>query len=341
MAVYTPPTETLPIFDTSVFPSSNNSVLTPSSGQKYFLSYPVAQGQETITTLQTTNVIANPTTTGTISIGTSQTSGILQLGSTTRAGIIYLGNVIIEQVSGILSYSINSFTSLTTLNLFSGASSAFTSGFNTTNLFQGTLFKDMSANILSVGTLSSGTSMAQNIDIGSGTCSGTGANSSTINIGNYRTDYSTGTNTATITIGANSTDYGNCTTTNLRGQTKTTIRDSISGSTVVRNLSGYVDCINITSTPYVISDIGNNITLFVIVAGSGTGTYDVTFPIPSLMNGQYLTIRSARSGSVTIKTTSGSNIYQLSAGGLTNSITIGGNACIKLYSNGTYWYVMF
>ena len=46
MAVYTPPTESLPIFDNSVFPSSDGTALTVSTGQKYFLSYPVAQGEE-------------------------------------------------------------------------------------------------------------------------------------------------------------------------------------------------------------------------------------------------------------------------------------------------------
>ena len=53
MAVYTPPTETLPIFDNSVFPESITSALTPSTGKSYFLSYPVAQGIETIETLRT------------------------------------------------------------------------------------------------------------------------------------------------------------------------------------------------------------------------------------------------------------------------------------------------
>ena len=46
MAVYTPPTETLPIFDNSVFPSSDGTALTIASGRDYFLTYPVAQGEE-------------------------------------------------------------------------------------------------------------------------------------------------------------------------------------------------------------------------------------------------------------------------------------------------------
>ena len=53
MAVYTPPTETLPIFDNGVFPASLTGALTPSTGTRYFLSYPVAQGIETIEKLRT------------------------------------------------------------------------------------------------------------------------------------------------------------------------------------------------------------------------------------------------------------------------------------------------
>lgn len=46
MAVYTPPTETLPIFDNSAFPSSDGTALTIATGRNYFLTYPVAQGEE-------------------------------------------------------------------------------------------------------------------------------------------------------------------------------------------------------------------------------------------------------------------------------------------------------
>jgi hypothetical protein len=46
MSVNTPPTENIPIFDPSVFPSANGTALTIASGSKYFLTYPVAQGSE-------------------------------------------------------------------------------------------------------------------------------------------------------------------------------------------------------------------------------------------------------------------------------------------------------
>jgi hypothetical protein len=46
MSVNTPPTENIPIFDASVFPSASGTSLTIASGSKYFLTYPVAQGSE-------------------------------------------------------------------------------------------------------------------------------------------------------------------------------------------------------------------------------------------------------------------------------------------------------
>ena len=46
MSVNTPPTEDIPIFDPSVFPSANGSALTIATGSNYFLTYPVAQGSE-------------------------------------------------------------------------------------------------------------------------------------------------------------------------------------------------------------------------------------------------------------------------------------------------------
>lgn len=50
MANYPPPTENLPIFDPSVF-EVNNIPLTIGEGSKYFLTYPTAQGKETLSAI--------------------------------------------------------------------------------------------------------------------------------------------------------------------------------------------------------------------------------------------------------------------------------------------------
>ena len=220
MAVYTAPTESLPIYDSTVFPSTITGSLTPSTGTGYFLSYPVAQGQETITNIQTTNIISTPSDTGNINIGISQTSGILQLGSITRTGFIYLGNVIIQQLSGILSFSLNSFSSLTTLNLFSGSASGFSSGFTIVNFLQGTLYKDVTTNISTIPTISTDTNIGQTINIGSGDCLGTGINNSTINIGSYTS--ASGANNAIIKLGNIGISYTRSSLIKLSGKTQLT-----------------------------------------------------------------------------------------------------------------------
>lgn len=64
---YIPPTETLPIFDSTVFRNSNTS-LTFDEASKYFLEFPRAQGPET---LQETTVIGALTCSSTATFGTT------------------------------------------------------------------------------------------------------------------------------------------------------------------------------------------------------------------------------------------------------------------------------
>jgi hypothetical protein len=93
MSVNTPPTENIPIFDPSVFPSASGTALTIASGSKYFLTYPVAQGSEIFpsnVTLQSTltdasgdvgtaGQILSSTGTGTNWINSSGTNTYIEL----------------------------------------------------------------------------------------------------------------------------------------------------------------------------------------------------------------------------------------------------------------------
>jgi hypothetical protein len=84
MSVNTPPTENIPIFDPSVFPSASGTALTIASGSKYFLTYPVAQGSEIFpsnVTLQSTLTDAS---------GDVGTSG--QILSSTGTGTNWINN---------------------------------------------------------------------------------------------------------------------------------------------------------------------------------------------------------------------------------------------------------
>jgi len=90
MASYTPPSENLPIFDNSVFTTT-----TSSSGFTYdelldlFLSYPVAQGEQTIASLLSNAIDTNLPTTG-FNFLSSLTSGQLNIG-TSSTGTIKIG----------------------------------------------------------------------------------------------------------------------------------------------------------------------------------------------------------------------------------------------------------
>jgi hypothetical protein len=102
MASYTPPSENLPIFDNSVFTTT-----TSSSGFTYdelldlFLSYPVAQGEQTIASLLSNEIDTNlPTTafnflssltSGQLNIGTSST-GTIKIGASTGTSV-YCGSI--------------------------------------------------------------------------------------------------------------------------------------------------------------------------------------------------------------------------------------------------------
>jgi hypothetical protein len=100
MAIYNPPTETLPIFDSSVF-ESNSAGLTIAEGDARYLRFPVSQGSETISgalvvsgTITTDDIAGSAvgtavslfneaTRTGTITIGTGASSKTITIGNNT------------------------------------------------------------------------------------------------------------------------------------------------------------------------------------------------------------------------------------------------------------------
>ena len=62
-------------FNPDFYQSSSEDYLTASTGQNYFLTYPTAQGSETITTLKTSS-IDTPTPTTAFSLLPSQTANL-------------------------------------------------------------------------------------------------------------------------------------------------------------------------------------------------------------------------------------------------------------------------
>lgn len=150
MAVYTPPTETLPIFDNSAFPSSDSTALTIATGKNYFLTYPVAQGEEIFP--------SNITLQSSITDSTGSKGLSTQVLSSTGTGTqwIYSG------LNGYSTYAMSSlpFTLPTTIfsNLYvlftgtgSGTLTIPTSGFTTGTLLS---IKNISTGTLNISTSS-------------------------------------------------------------------------------------------------------------------------------------------------------------------------------------------
>ena len=93
MASELPPTDyfTGISFNPDFYQSTSSDYLTASTGKSYFLSYPTAQGTETITTLKSSSIDSSSTTTN-MAIASAQTSGALNIASLpSRTGNINIG----------------------------------------------------------------------------------------------------------------------------------------------------------------------------------------------------------------------------------------------------------
>ena len=78
-------------FNPDFYQSTSSDYLTASTGKSYFLSYPTAQGTETITTLKSSSIDSSSTTTN-MAIASAQTSGVLNIASLpSRTGNINIG----------------------------------------------------------------------------------------------------------------------------------------------------------------------------------------------------------------------------------------------------------
>ena len=207
MASYTPPSEDLPIFDNSVFTTT-----TSSSGFTYdelldlFLSYPVAQGEQTIASLISNTINTNlPTTafnflssltTGQLNIGTSST-GTIKIGANTGTSVhcgsidctgVNINNSVAplignlgygpSQTSGVMNIATGVRTTDGTLNINNNASSVNTISMGavgvTTNI---TGIGTIKANVFDVvsdatSTTLFGTTTTGSIDIGAAQTTG-------------------------------------------------------------------------------------------------------------------------------------------------------------------------
>ena len=78
-------------FNPSFYTSSSSDYLTKQTAKSYFLSYPIAQGTETISTLNCA-VLNTPSSTSNLDLGTNIINGTISMGDVQTNGSIIIGN---------------------------------------------------------------------------------------------------------------------------------------------------------------------------------------------------------------------------------------------------------
>jgi hypothetical protein len=200
MATYLPPSENLPIFDTSVFDETNGAYLTYTSAKKLFLTYPTAQGEETIASLIAGSIdYTSPASGSYFEIGTNQVSGgTIRLGPTgTSTGVsVHAGNIDCtnntinnasasdtgnlalgnSQTSGVLN--IGTGVRATTgnggaINIGGGVGSAAPINIGPISAVSGTGIVNINTSTATTGVINIGSSSATTNIKGTSTCTGT------------------------------------------------------------------------------------------------------------------------------------------------------------------------
>lgn len=265
MSIANPPTEYLPIFDTSVFTSDTNSLTTADADLRY-LRYPVSQGSETISA----NLVVN---------------GITTLAPTTISGSATINGATFNQTSPAyeLNYPVNSGRFDFYANTGGGvntrggkidATGVHTiSKFDTIDEVAGIL--DIGVNTTRTGAISIGASNpTANKSITIGNQIGTG----TCNTSLYGTSVSVGSGNTTTTAIAAAT--GGAINIGTAGSTSTiTIGNNTGGTSTIANLRSNtinIQCSNNTGSLL----IGSTMTSGTLtIGGSSTNTLTIQRPI--------------------------------------------------------------
>jgi hypothetical protein len=313
--------------------------ITKETGKKYFLSYPIAQGTETISTLIASTInssasndtvnLFNNITTGTIKLGNSLTSGPLYIGcgSTTAAhttGPILLGCD--STASGGIGIGINTTTLPLTANTINIGSSTYTTNIG------GTL------STLGITSASGGiTATTGNIQASAGNIIGqllrNGANTGSISQAGVITGTSLVLGTGAITscgaITASGLITANLGLTVASGQILTA-NGTLNAS--IGKISGGESLIA-SGLPATIPTTINIICTFII----NTATVSSTLTLPTIVSGQTINIRNLTPFTHTISGTT-RNIWPTGTASFATTYTLAGYASIILFSDGGTWY---
>ena len=295
-------------FNPSFYPSSSTGdYLTETTAKKLFLTYPIAQGTETISTLNC-SVINSSSDTSNLNLGSNMTLGTISIGNAQESGS-----------SIIIGSNSNSETQIKggTIKLMNNTNA---SGIIRSNYID-SLESDSNlviADTQTTGVLQIANSSSRNGDI----------------------EIAKNATNGILTLGSNSNEG-----TNICGNTINLTNDTTASGqfTSTGILSGTIGILSggivyqTTNTGFGIPSIGRNQTYYLYC--TGTVTYTVSLP-SVLTENQILYIRNGCGVSLTLMTTEGST--KMYPTGNANVFTFtwttfGANTAQRFFSNGTHW----
>jgi hypothetical protein len=287
-------------FNPSFYTSSSSDYLTKQSAKSYFLSYPIAQGTETFSTLNC-SVLNTPSQTSNLDLGTNIVSGTISMGDVQVNGSILIGN--------------NSNTD----TQIKGGTIKLMNNTNVTGRLRSVYYDSLEFD----GFLA----IAENQTSGVLEIANTSLRTGDIELAKNATS-------GLLTLGSTTN-----TKTSIRGGTiellnDTTVSGSLTGT--IGTLSGKISY-ETTAVAYTIptTTINQNYYLFC----TGTTTYTITLPSVFTTN-QIVHIRNGNSLAITLRTNElGTKIYPNGVATVFTSTwgTFAANSAQNLYSNGTNW----
>ena len=287
-------------FNPSFYTSSSSDYLTKQSAKSYFLSYPIAQGTETFSTLNC-SVLNTPSQTSNLDLGTNIVSGTISMGDVQVNGSILIGN--------------NSNTD----TQIKGGTIKLMNNTNVTGRLRSVYYDSLEFD----GFLA----IAENQTSGVLEIANTSLRTGDIELAKNATS-------GLLTLGSSTN-----TKTSIRGGTiellnDTTVSGSLTGT--IGTLSGKISY-ETTGVAYTIptTTINQNYYLFC----TGTTTYTITLPSVFTTN-QIVHIRNGNSLAITLRTNElGTKIYPNGVATVFTSTwgTFAANSAQNLYSNGTNW----
>jgi hypothetical protein len=331
MASYLPPTDSLPIFDNTVFDSNNTTALTYATAKSLFVTYPSAQGSSTITDFiaGTINYLS-PSSGSFFNIGTNQVSGgTIRIGPTGVSGVsVHAGNI------DCTNNTINNATDSALNNISLG--NLQTSG--VLNIGTGTRTTGGNTGAINIGT---GDNVTAAINIGGGVSS-----SGSINIGHQGTTTgTTTTNINTSTTGSHPVNIGSSTSlTTINGASTLTGAVTISlpltlpatWTTPTSTQLGYVNNVTLPSGtgPYAIGTINSATQIHTL--NIPIGTYIVTYTASYSVVANYT--MSFTLGSPTMFAKYCNTVLTTAAAAANNNIKIN-MSCIIQNTVSQQWYL--